>query len=171
MDIRVKVVQECIKRLEAAGALYHIMDAEGGEYGHALGKPDKKKKGEPGVRTINRDKSAARNRYILPFLMNLEVGSDPVDIPYSTEFDVNELQSNVGAKLSQVFGKDGSYITSRNNEKRALQVMLVKNITGMGAAQAIAKSYGPGSVNAHFVEELLEKVSRDKKVTAIKKAS
>jgi hypothetical protein len=173
MDIRIKVVLDCIKRLEAAGALYHIMDADGTEHGYALKRQVADAAKTP--RKIDKARALERNKYVIPYMLTLEVGGDPVDIPYTERFTVDELQSNIGTRLSPVFGGEGSYITSRDNEKRVLQVILVRNDTGMGTAEAIARSFGKGPL-ASFVEDELDKVRVARKASVspikpVKKAS
>lgn len=153
VDIRTKVTQDCIKRLTAAGALFHIMDWEGNLFGAALVvspivAPEKPK------RVIDKVASVARMKYLLPYLMSLEVGGDPVEIPLG-DFSMEALQTSVCSRLLAAFGA-GSYTTSRLTEKKKLQVLLMENPHPMGVPEALTNSFGPLSEFSAFLSDALD---------------
>ncbi len=79
-DIREKVLATAIKQLEALGCLYHILDYDGNEHGFALSKPAVADDVQT-RRPMDRKSGEERSRHLLPYLLQIKAGGDPVDIP------------------------------------------------------------------------------------------
>lgn len=179
VDVRDKVLTATLRQLDALGCTYHVfVPWTGDEHGfplaptvvepvHAIvtpvapplvarpaptppAEPPKKK------RTMDMARGLARNRHILPYLLQLRVGGDPVNIPVG-EFQMDDIQGTVGSRLARAFGEDGCYVTSRNHENKTLQALVTKNLNSpkLGEAEAIVKTYSGGQLGA-YAEECLD---------------
>lgn len=180
VDVRDKVFYATLRQLDALGCTYHIFCPwTGDEHGYPLApaaapapaivpevtkrvpadaQPEPVKK----RRTHDLVRGEARNRHMLPFLMQLKLGGDPVDIPKG-DFTLDELQSAAGSRLARAFGENGCYVTSRNHATGTLQAMVLKNEANpkLGEAEAIVKTFGDGPLAA-YAEECLEGVKRSR---------
>ncbi len=157
MDIREKVLATAIKQLEALGCLYHILDFNGEEHGFALAKPTVQ---DPAAtvksKKHDRDRGRERSKAITPYLMQVTVGGDPVDIPVPAGFTLDEMQSSIGSRLGRALNVGtGEFVTARNRDGNAVQVLLMANNTNMGVAEAVVKSFANGPLAA-FAEEVYE---------------
>ena len=179
VDVRDKVLNAAIRQLDALGCTYHIFCPwTGDEHGFPLAptvevpdlkrvvlastpasdEPEKKRRG------YDKDKSNERNRWMLPHLLKIKIG-EAVNIPLGV-YTMDEMQGAIGARLSQAFGTDGAYITSRDHATQSIQVLVTRNVKNpkLGEAEAIVKTFGQGNLAA-YAENCLDEhraVSKDK---------
>lgn len=181
VDVRDKVLYATLRQLDALGCTYHLFCPwTGEEHGYPLAPPaappvaivepnaQKRVPDTPPAEPVKKRRThdlvrgEARNRHMLPFLMQLKLGGDPVDIPKG-EFTLDELQSAAGSRLARAFGENGCYVTSRNHATGTLQAMVLKNEANpkLGEAEAIARTCGDGPLAA-YAEECLDVVRRSR---------
>lgn len=175
VDVRDKVLAQCLRQLDALGCTYHIFCPwTGDEHGYPLAPvaqpapvivppaPEEPAgfvpvlPAGPKKRVVNREAGQERNKHILPYLLQIRVGGDPVEIP-AGPFTMDEIQGAVGARLARAFGDSGNYVTSRNNEKGVLQVLVTSNKLNpkLGEPEAVVKTFSGGPLAA-FAETCLE---------------
>lgn len=112
-EVQLKLLQRCIRDLNALGCTFAIVDSDGNKHGTLeVNEPKKKSRCEFEYGSVT--------KYLETFIKDMEVGQ-VVEIPVN-EFGHSRLQSTAGAWFVQKHGA-GSQTSSHNKEKNVIELM------------------------------------------------
>jgi hypothetical protein len=113
-DVQLKLLQRCIRDLEALGCTFAIIDLDGAKHGtlEVVDPKARKAKSEFEYGSVT--------KYIEPFVKDLKIG-EIAEIPVN-EFGHARLQSVSGSWFYRVHGA-GSQTSTHNKEKNTIELM------------------------------------------------
>ena len=112
-EVQLKLLQRCIRDLNALGCTFAIVDAEGNKYGEL-------KVSEPKTKRDLIFKFGSIRKYIVPYIEHLNVG-EVAEIPIN-QFGHEKIQGGTCSWFNRRYG--GKSVTSTyNKEKNVLEVM------------------------------------------------
>ena len=113
-DVQLKLLQRCIRDLEALGCTFAIVDTEGVKHGTLEVAEPKSRKSRCEF------EFGSVTKYLEPYIRDLQVGQ-VAEIPVN-EFGYSRLQSTAGSWFNKKYGA-GSQTSTQNKDKNTLELM------------------------------------------------